>query len=162
MGPHTLMQLFQGYKLASLRSLLHSHQEFSPHCWTAFRAPEEIENMILVKIISRNPRDQQSQHLLGQVKIESKGLKVKFKQKTHWKTDWQFLKEGVLLFISSCKSSTQSLECTSWLSNKIFFRQYFAVLTLKASPGVLFQYQQHQIIPQGSAASLAVVQTRAF
>lgn len=72
---------------------------------------------------------------------------------------WWFLTEGVLLFISSCKSSTQSLERMSWLSTKVFFPKYFAVLTLKASPGVLFQYQQHQIVPQGSPGSLVHTRT---
>lgn len=44
--------------------------------------PEEIENMILVKVIfPRNPRNQQSQHLLGHVRTESKGLEVKVRQK---------------------------------------------------------------------------------
>lgn len=75
MGPHILMQLLQGYELAQLRSLLHSHQGFSLSFLHSV-LPEEIENVILVKVIfPRNPRDQQSQHLLGQVRIESKGLK---------------------------------------------------------------------------------------
>lgn len=41
-----------------------------------------------------------------------------------------------------------------------FFLKYFAVLTLEESPGVLYQHQQHQNIPQGSPASPAVVHTR--
>lgn len=81
MGPHILMQLFQGYRLAQLRSLIHSHQEFSLPLHSIL--PEEIENTILVKVIfPRNSRDQQSQlDLLGQVRIESKGRKVKVRQK---------------------------------------------------------------------------------
>lgn len=115
--------------------------------------------MILVKLIfPRNPRDQQSQHLLGQVRIESKGLRVKVKQKSTGKR--VAIPQGRhFVFHLLPQEQHSELGAQILALHRDFFWTYFAVLTLKASPGVLFQHQQHQIILQGSSASLAVVHT---
>lgn len=123
--------------------------------------PEEIENMILVKVIfPRNPRNQQSQHLLGHVRTESKGLEVKVRQKP---TGKQMVIPHRRCFVVHLLLQEQHSEFgvnVLTLHQDVFFPKYFTVLTLKASPGVLFQYQQHQIVPQGSPGSLAAVHTR--